>query len=329
MKILIIENADPSMRPIMRVTSQHIKTVHSVDKDAAVTVIKNTEEEKIRTALKTAQILITPETFLGNLPNAPYLAWIHVTSAGINTLPETIKQKNIIITNSSGVHPIPIAEHVFAFMLMFARKIEKSFRQQIENRAWKRSYHMYPTTELYGKTLGIVGLGRIGSRIARLAKAFDMQVIAVARNNKKHVTFVEKLVPASLLSEIVKNCDYVVNALPLTKETKHLFNKNIFKKMKKSAYYINIGRGGTTNEKDLVLALKNHTIAGTGLDVFEEEPLPSTSPLWRLSSAIITPHYSGWTPEYMNRVIDIFCINLRAYLEKKPMPNLVDKKKGY
>jgi phosphoglycerate dehydrogenase-like enzyme len=131
------------------------------------------------------------------------------------------------------------------------------------------------------------------------------------------------------LPNLLKEADFVVNALPGTVHTKGIFDLKLFKKFKETSYFINIGRGTSVVEKDLVEALEERIIAGAGLDVFEVEPLPEISPLWKLENVIITPHYSGWTPKYTERVINIFCENLKSYLKGGKMPNLVNKELGY
>ena len=181
--------------------------------------------------------------------------------------------------------------------------------------------------ELNGKTLGIVGYGRIGAQIARLGKGFGMRVAALAHTKKIEDKNVD--ISYRMVDLLLNKSDFVVNALPLTDETQGYFDTSKFKQMKPTAYFVNIGRGKTVIESDLIKALKNKTIAGAGLDVFEEEPTPDSNPLWKLPNVIMTPHISGWTPEYTNRVVNIFCENLKAYLKKRSMPNLVDKSRGY
>jgi D-2-hydroxyacid dehydrogenase (NADP+) len=259
---------------------------------------------------------------------APNLKWIHLMSAGANGLPENILNSDIIVTNSSGVHPIPIAEHVFTFILMFSRKIDKTFRTQIKEETWKRD-RAGGQDELFGKTMTIVGMGQIGSRVAELGKAFGMKTLGIVRNPNRKEDGVDKIGGIGDIREFLKVSDFVVDCLPATPETKGLFDLKMFKKFKKGSFFVNIGRGDTVVEKDLIAALKTGLIAGAGLDVFEVEPLPDSSPLWKMDNVIITPHSSGWSPKYIDRMIEIFCKNLEAYLKKKPMPNLVDKKPGY
>lgn len=328
MKILIIQNKEETLNPMLQLNDSHVQRIKQQFLDAQVFIVEDVKEQ-VDSEIEDSEIIIASRLHNIDFKKANFLRWVHLTSAGVDRLPEDILKSDIVITNSSGVHSIPIAEHVFAFMLMFERQIHKSFRIQIEEKKWVRDFKIQNVSELHGKTVGIVGLGRIGRKIAQLAKAFDMKVLATVRSPREKEDDADELHTSDELDNVLQNSDYVICCLPLTKETLHLFDYDKFKKMKPSAYFINIGRGKVVNEKDLVKALKENVIAGTGLDVFEEEPLSSDSELWNLENVIITPHYSGWTPYYMDRVVDIFCENLRAFVEGEKMPNLIDKERGY
>ena len=275
--------------------------------------------------LHAAEILLPMHNFgkieLSAMPN---LKWVHIASAGANGVVEKLRGTEILLTNSSGVHPIPIAEQIFSYMLVFARGIHKTTKNQ-SKKIWGRDI---PTFELHGKTIAIIGLGRIGEKVAQLAKGFEMTVLAVKTRVTKEKN-VDEVFELKQLLTVLKQADFVVNCLPGTEETKGVFGLNEFKQMKPTAYFINIGRGTSVVEEDLIQALQEGVIAGAGLDVFEQEPLPTGSTLWSLENVIITPHTAGKTPEYMNRVVDIFCDNLKAYLTHKKLPNEVDKEKGY
>lgn len=326
MKILIHKPNDDSG---LRLTKKHLESIKNALPKARVTAVKDINI--LNKLIPQAEVLIpasVSEIENIDFSKAKNLKWIHVTSAGVNALPKELIELNIIITNSSGVHPIPISEHVLAFMLIFARQIHKSYRIQLNKKGWIRDPKIYDVLELSGKTVGIIGLGRIGKRIAKLAKAFEMKVLAVRKGTEKY-EYTDEVYQIKNIDKVLKDADFIVNALPSTKETYHFFDYKKITKMKKSAYFINIGRGTTVVENDLIKALKNNKIKGAGLDVFEEEPLSSKSPLWEMENVIITPHSSGMTPYYIDRVIDIFCQNLKAYLKNLPMPNLVDLKKGY
>ena len=269
-----------------------------------------------------------------HLKLAEHLKWVHLSSAGVTDAAKILKKTNIILTNSSGVHPIPISEHVVAFMLMFARQMNVSYRNQIERQTWTRNFGTMKVFELHGKTVGIVGYGKIGSQIAKVCKALGMKVFVLEHKKKVKDASIDAVYKS--VNELLVNSDFVVNALPLTDKTAGYFDIKKFKLMSRSgsdgkpaAYFINIGRGKTVVEKDLMIALKSNVIAGAGLDVFEQEPTPDSNPLWDMPNVIMTPHISGWTPEYTNRVIDIFCEDLKAFLKNETMPTEVDKNLGY
>lgn len=301
--------------------TKHKNQITSLGKDVTLAVSPNPTSKQ----LAETEIFLPMHNFSKiELSDMPNLKWVHVSSAGVNGVVEKLVNTDIILTNSSGVHPIPIAEQIFTYMLMFARGIDQTMRSQYAKK-WQREIQ---TFELHGKTIVIVGFGRIGRKVAQLAKAFDMKVLGVKTKVTKE-QHVDEVFEIKDLPVVLKQADFVVNCLPGTEETRGVFSLKEFKKMKPSAYFINIGRGFSAKEDDLIKVLQTNIIAGAGLDVFEEEPLLSKSPLWSLSNVIITPHTAGKTPEYMNRVIDIFCKNLTAYLAGQKMPNEVDKKKGY
>jgi phosphoglycerate dehydrogenase-like enzyme len=286
-------------------------------------------DKNISKKITETEILVSSDLSLLSSDNTKNLKWVHITSAGTNKVPDFLRKSKIIITNSSGVHPIPIAEHVFGFMIMLSRNMHKSLRQQIMSKKWNRSYDYLHPEELSGKSILIVGMGRIGEKIAEIAKVFGMEVSGVVRDlSKKRKTQI-KLFEIKDLAKALKDADFIVNCLPGTEHTKGIFDKKMLDKFKPSAYFINIGRGTSVVEAELIKALQKNRIAGAGLDVFEEEPLSEDSKLWSLENVIITPHYSGWTPNYTKRVLDIFCINLKAYLRGGKMPNLINKELGY
>ncbi len=255
------------------------------------------------------------------------LRWLQSWSAGVNNFPlEKMAAKHMMITSASGVHAYPISETIFALMLGLTRKIHTYVRNQVK----KNWHHAQLGLEMHGKTVGIIGVGAIGKETAKLAKAFGMKVIGV-RFSGKPEEYVDEMFTSSQLNDILPKCDYVVVTLPSTKETYHMFGKKQFSLMKPSAYFINIGRGDTVVEQELIDALREQKIAGAGLDVFEKEPLSENSPLWEFDNVIITPHTSGSTENYDKRVIeDIFLPNLKHYIEEnKPTINVVDYHRGY
>lgn len=278
-----------------------------------------------------AEIEIVFNSFPHDLiAQAPNLRWFQQWGAGADWLmhyPGVVENDQIVITNGSGIHPIPITEHIFGFILAFGRHIHTQIRQQMRNE-W-RSMPGESLLELPGKTMLLIGVGAIGEQTTQVANALGMRVIGVRRDPTQAVAGVESMHGTDELLELLPQADFLVLTVPLTHETKDMINRAELQAMKADAYIINIGRGGTINEDALIAALNNGEIAGAGLDVVEEEPLSADSPLWAMENVIITAHYAGATPHYIERVVGLFLDNLQRYLTDKPLRNVVNKKLGY
>lgn len=305
-------------------TKEHVKKIKAVGKNISVAVTADAAVAA-RHALDADIIAGYPRT-MPLVAGAKNVKWVHSFSAGMDRVltPEIIKSP-ILVSNSSGVLAIPIAEHVMSYMLIFSRGFLRSLENQ-KKRLWQRDDML---TELHGKTVLIVGMGRIGSEVARLSRAFGCHVIALTRDGRSDNEWAHEVKKASVLERVLSKADFVISCLPHTPETHHIFDAKKFGLMKPSAYFINIGRGALVREKDLIAALKKKIIAGAGLDVTEIEPLPASSPLWNMPNVIITPHHSGGSEHAMDRAIDRFILNLKAFLTGDRLPNLVDKKLGY
>ena len=324
MKLLLITSKE---RPHFHVKEDHLKRIRSQSREIEIFVVPSTQPEVISRHARDADIMVGFPMMLEKvIGEAKNLKWIHSFSAGVDKLltPEIVASP-VLVSNSAGIHAIPIAEHIIAFMLLFTKRFYDTFAAQ-QNRTWDRRDDM---EELHGKTVLIVGLGHIGRQAAKLVHCFGAHVIATNRELENKPEFVDEVKSPEQLDEMLPLADFVVLSVPHTRETHHMFNAEKFKKMKPSAVLINIGRGGVVNESDLIAALEQKTIQGVALDVTEVEPLPSDSPLWGMENVILTPHHSGISKEYMRRAIERFCLNLQAFLESKPLPNLVDKKRGY
>lgn len=258
------------------------------------------------------------------LPEMKKLKWIHFLSAGVDTLWDWgLEKKDYIFSKSSGVHAQPISDHVMAMALYFSRELGM-FEQQKRKKEWKG----HPLGELQGMTMGILGMGAIGRACARKANAFGMQVVGAA-SRPRDMEGIEYVGGPEALEKVLRESDYLVIALPLTGKTHGLIGKKELEKMKKNAVIINIARGEIIKEPDLIECLQVGKIKGAGLDVFAEEPLPETSPLWEMENVLITPHNAGSTPYYMERALEIFLENWEAYREGKPLPTGVDLERGY
>jgi phosphoglycerate dehydrogenase-like enzyme len=257
---------------------------------------------------------------------APNLKWIQAITAGVDGLPlKEISDRRIILTNARGVHKIQMAEFAIAAMINFARNFHVMHRNQIKG-VWDRSM---PQSEIYGKVVGIIGLGSIGEEIARKASFFGMRVLGV-RKNPQPLKYADRVYGIEEMDAVFQQSDYIINLLPLTEGTQRLIDKRYFASMKKTACFINIGRGPTVNQADLVAALKNNQIGGLVADVYEEEPLPEDSPLWELENVILAPHIAGLSPNYMERAMDVIRHNLKVYVNQSgQMMNVIDCNSGY
>ncbi|KKO50993.1 D-2-hydroxyacid dehydrogenase [Paenibacillus sp. DMB20] len=252
--------------------------------------------------------------------------WIQVWSAGVDRMPlGKLRERGIRLTNASGVHSIPISEHIFAMMLAYTRNLHHAVRNQSKG-SWDKSGTF---SELSGKTAVIAGVGQIGSAAAKVAKVFGMTTVGVRRSGRPD-PHIDRMYATDELDQALAEGDFVINILPLTAETKGLFNAGRFAAMKDNAFFVNVGRGPTVDTNALVAALKSGKLAGAGLDVFEKEPLPEDHPLWGLDNVILTPHTAGDTVHYTERVLDIFLDNLKAYREGKSLPrNVIDYERSY
>jgi phosphoglycerate dehydrogenase-like enzyme len=237
-----------------------------------------------------------------------------------------------------------MAEYCLMMMLAFEYQLPKMMELKSKAEWPKDAGRLFNAKGLRGKTLGIAGYGSVGRELARLANAMGMKVLAGKRDvmhpedtsgyaqegtgDPKGV-IPERLYPGEALASMARECDYLVIITPLTGETRHIVNEEVLKAMKKSAVLINVARGSVVDEAALISALAAETIAGAALDVFEEEPLPATSPLWNLENVIISPHTSGNNALYHEKAASLFAENLRRYVEKRPLLNLLDRKRGY
>ncbi len=258
---------------------------------------------------------------------AKKLRWLHLPSAGADgyTQPEDYCNKDIRVSTSSGVFGQPIAEHVFAMILAHNRNLQEYSYRKLE-KSWFRSWEV---KDFYGSTIGILGLGDIGTQIAKRAKAWGARVLAVKRSRTAAPEYVDSLYTMDELDEVLGQSDYVVLALPSTHRTRGLITEHRLRQMKPGAFLVNIGRGALIDQEALVKALTEGWIGGAGLDVTEPEPLPENSPLWELPNVILTPHTSGGSPTNDKRRTSIFCRNLECYLEGRPLQNQVDFNEEY
>ena len=286
---------------------------------------RTTAETRLVPLLREAEILYTAWVPLDLLQRSPKLRWVHLFPHGVDYIQGDILEKDVMVTTGQGAHAAPLAEHVMTLVLMLAKQAPRFIRQQGECQ-WKR-FHVI---ELSRSTLGLVGLGSIGKRVAKHAKSFGMRVIATRRTfTKESPLEIDELVPRDRLEYLLKESDFVVLALPLTSATRNLIGEKELRMMKPSAFLINISRGGLVDEPALIRALQEKRLTGAGLDVFQVEPLPPESPLWHMDGVIISPHIGALSPYLVENANRLFIENLRRYLTGKSLLNVFDWARGY
>lgn len=248
----------------------------------------------------------------------PHLSWLHTFSAGIdNPVFTTFRERGVRVSTSTGASSSPIAQTVFMYMLSLSRDLPRYMKQQQEH-VWQP--HQF--RELHGERLAVIGLGAIGQEIVRIGQAMNMDVIACRRSPSPSDPC--STYPLSSLHDVVSTADWVVVALPLTDDTRGMFDDSVFAAMKPGVGFINIGRGELIDEQALVASLQSKHIGCAGLDVFAEEPLPTDNPLWDMPNVIITPHASGQSDQSLIRAEDLFIANLERFCAGQQLINEAD-----
>ncbi|MBI2906703.1 MAG: D-2-hydroxyacid dehydrogenase [Chloroflexi bacterium] len=300
-----------------------------VQRDGALGVDPGTEGRSLDSLLSEAEVafgvIMWPKNIISR---APGLKWFHIGGTGIDRYVNSeIFDGRITVTNSRGVLAVPIAEYVMAFIFTLAKNIPRLRRAKLERR-WER----FDTIELAGGTLGIIGMGAIGTQVARMAKGVGMKVIATRRSANRHehgIGHVDEVYPRNDLLEMLAESDFLVLALPLTAETRKLVGEPELRAMKPTAHLINVSRGPIIDEPVLIRALQEGWIAGAGLDVFEKEPLPLESELWGMPNVIFSHHMAGKTDRRGYHISRLFCENLTRYVSGQPLFNIVSRGRGY
>lgn len=315
---------DPALLPRPRYAADHVGA--PFERSPA-------DEARWREWLAGADILFDfDRTNLGELPDlAPNVRWIQATSAGIGQLVErhryAERMPDTILTTASGVHAQPLAEFCALTMTALTRELPRLEHDRREKR-WER----FAGTDLEGRTVVVYGYGSIGARIGRVSRGLGMYVIGIKRSVEglDPVSLdADELQPSGALMDHLDRADVLVLAAPHTPETEGVIGREALARLPEGAVLVNVGRGALLDEPALVEALRSGRLRGAGLDVFEEEPLPRSSPLWDMPNVIVSPHSAGTSDRENGRITDLFCENLRRFLAGAPLKNVFEPTRRY
>ncbi len=294
-----------------------------------ITICRDRDEFKQR--LRDAEV-IYGGLRSGEIDFAPKVQWIMNGGAGVENLARDVRDHAVVLTNYARTFAPGISETAIGLLLCLTHRIGTYMKQFYVDKEMVRlgTVKSDDHVELVGRVMGIVGMGGIGSAIARRAHyGLDMRIVGTDAKPLPKLEYVDELYDPSWFDEMVPQVDVLVSAVPHTPITERMFNEDVFRKMKKTAYFICMSRGKVFDDMALVRALKEGWIAGAGLDVFAPDPAPKGHPIYELDNVVMTPHTSGWSPDRQVRLISLFSENMRRYAKGAPLINVVDKQAGY
>ena len=306
------------------VEARHLEQIKAVSSDVELLDLQS--EGEILEAMPDVDVVFGTFT-PAMLERGRRLRWVQVTSAGVDSVlfPQFVDSE-VVLTSAKGTVGVHLADHAMALLLTLTRGIAIAIR----NPRWDQRMPIRDVSwELEGMTMGIVGLGGTGRDLAVRAHAFGMRIIAVDPQSVEAPPQVEACRGMDGFDALLEESDVVAVCAPLTPETQNMFDARAFEKMKDHALLINVTRGKIVEEAALMDALAKGVIGGAGLDVTPEEPLPEDHPLWRMSNVVVTPHTAGGSPVRGDRIVDLFCENLRRLLSGEDLLSVIDKNKGY
>lgn len=324
----------------------YLKKISEVDPSIHIVAYSGKDVDSISAETwEKTEVLFTSGRNLPRAEQVPNLAWAQCTRAGVEPLlkSDLVHKPGLQLTNASGTMVETMGEYTLMAMLILAHRIPEIVQLQRKKEWGSNLSRDFQPLRLRGRTVGIVGYGSIGREVARVLQPFGMKILAAKKNLMKledegytpeglgdpEGKFFTRLYPIEALKGMLEECDHVVITLPHTPETHHLFDKEVFEAMKPGAFLVNVARGGIIKDEDLIAALKSGRLGGAVLDVFDPEPLPAESPYWSLPNVIVTPHVSAAADDFLDRVVDLFCLNLKRYLANQTLLNRVNPERGY
>jgi len=311
--------------PAVTYSPEDVRQITSQGKDVDLIVTRSADE--LDKVLPDVDVVFGAVT-AAMLPKAKKLRWMQHTEAGVDTVlfPDLVKSP-IVVTNMARMFAPGISETAVSMLLALTRGLSKFYVPQFAKRQFKAERNL---VEVDGLTMGVVGMGGIGQAVAMRAHyGFNMRILGTDARPLPKPLFVDTLREPGWFAEMVPQVDVLVGAAPLTKETRRMFNEQVFRSMKRTAYFLALSRGGLTDQTALAQALKEGWIAGAGLDVTDPEPLPADNPLWDCPNLVLTCHTSGFSPQRRVRQMGLLTENVRRYAHGLPLLNVVDKERGY
>ena len=322
-----------------------IESLRSISPRLIITVLPARKPEDIPLEIWGKVEVLYTDRVLPPPPQVPNLNWIQFHTAGIDFAVDSplLKMPGIVATTLSGAAAVQVAEYAVMMMLALGHRLLDLLANQSRTEWPRERWERFLPLELSGSTVGLVGYGSVGRQIARVLEPFKVTILATKRDvmhpqdidyiqdglGDPHGDYFHRLYPIQALGSMLKECDFIVDSLPLTPATRNIISREIISMLKPTAFLIDLGRGGIVDQDALISALVDHRLAGAALDVFPEEPLPPGSPLWRMPNVMITPHLSGISPYYDDRAVALFGENLNRYLVGLPLYNRFDAQRGY
>ncbi len=324
MKLMINVRLEENVVVTEGFTQEYLDKIQAISEEVDIVVPQSVEETQA--AMRDTEVVFgdfSREMF----DAAGELKWVQSIGSGIDgVLFDEFVESDVILTSAKGTVGTHLADHAWALLLALTRGIHTALREKtwsvrmpIRARSW----------ELAGMTLGVFGLGGTGMEVALRAQGFGMRTLALDTEDVKKPPFVEEVWAPDRFYDLLEESDVVAICLPLTDETRGIFDAKAFKHMRNHALLINVTRGDIVDGPSLLDALEKGEIGGAGLDTSPGEPLDDDHPLWNMENVVVTPHTAGGSPVRVARIVDVFCDNLRRYLDGKPLTGVIDKRKGY